>query len=395
MAASTNLAVSSALSSLCNGAGYGRQRTSGGIFTCSTSDAFIKCGGENPQQITGSRLNSPWQRVFPRRLSVTMALDAGKEVSAGSGVDTEQWSIPQTIEEAIEQASGAVQRALASGKKRQQLQLLLPVDQRQFNYLDTEPRDYPCGIGAEYLACVKMVGKIFQTISPSADKVETRRIGEVDNEMDPVGLVYPADKSIAAVVFPIAESLKQIRSLASSDENRPLLLINPQWRNSGQVVSDFGFGPWRRQAEEFVNSFEIVYTLTEQRVGEASNVTSSSGGVVRILKCYPGSWQVHLMLLDGKSEVVGVFPSQPTYKAVEDAVREGRKLNPWKSPPRIPGGSEPAPPPLPKSLSGALSDEQIEAMDTAEVRRALLALNLPSSGRMSTLKQRLKEAQQN
>lgn len=101
------------------------------------------------------------------------------------------------------------------------------------------------------------------------------------------------------------------------------------------------------------------------------------------------------MLLDGKSEVVGVFPSQPTYKAVEDAVREGRKLNPWKSPPRILGGSEPAPPPLPKSLSGALSDEQIEAMDTAEVRRALLALNLPSSGRMSTLKQRLKEAQQN
>ena len=37
-------------------------------------------------------------------------------------------------------ASGAVQRSLASGKKRQKLQLLLPVDQRQFNYLDTEPR---------------------------------------------------------------------------------------------------------------------------------------------------------------------------------------------------------------------------------------------------------------
>lgn len=34
-----------------------------------------------------------------------MALDAGKEVSAGSGVDTEQWSIPQTIEEAIEQVT--------------------------------------------------------------------------------------------------------------------------------------------------------------------------------------------------------------------------------------------------------------------------------------------------
>jgi hypothetical protein len=55
-----------------------------------------------------------------------------------------------------------------------------------------------------------MVAKILQAVSPSADKVEVRRIGEVDNEMDPVGLVYPADKSIAAVVFPIAESLKQV-----------------------------------------------------------------------------------------------------------------------------------------------------------------------------------------
>jgi hypothetical protein len=71
-------------------------------------------------------------------------------------------------------------------------------------------RDYPCGIGEEYLACVKKVAKILQAVSPSADKVEVRRIGEVDNEMDPVGLVYPADKSIAAVVFPISESLKQV-----------------------------------------------------------------------------------------------------------------------------------------------------------------------------------------
>lgn len=50
-----------------------------------------------------------------------------------------------------------------------------------------------------------------------------------------------------------------------------------------------------RQAEEFVNRFENTYTLIEQRVGEASNVTSSSGGVVRILKCYPGDWQVRLV----------------------------------------------------------------------------------------------------
>ncbi|KAG0576040.1 hypothetical protein KC19_5G050400 [Ceratodon purpureus] len=393
MAAASSLAASSAFSSLCIRGSSERHECVRGLFTSSPSECkFVRYAGwAIPQRGVRGRLNPLWRRLS----SPVKALDAGKETSAVSGVDGQQtWPIPQTIEEAIEQASGAVQRALSSGKRRQKLQLLLPVDQRQFNYLDTEPRDYPCGIGEEYLACAKMVGKILQAVSPSA-KIEVRRIGEVDNEMDPVGLVYPSNKSIAAVVFPIAESLKQVRAIASKEENRPLLMINPQWRSSGQVVSDFGFGPWRRQAEEFVNSFENTYTLIEQRVGEASNVTSSSGGVVRILKCYPGDWQVHLMSSDGTDAVIGVFPAQPTYKEIETAVKEGRIRNPWKAAPRILGGSEPAPPPLPKSLSGALSDAQIEAMDTAEVRRALMALNLPSSGRMSTLKERLKEAQRN
>ncbi|CAK9193175.1 unnamed protein product [Sphagnum jensenii] len=305
------------------------------------------------------------------------------------------WPNPQTMEEAVKQAGEAVQRAIASGKQRQKLQLLLPVDQRQFNYLDTEPRDYPCGIRDEFIACSKMIAAMFKSMSPLGDKDEvlTRRIGEKDNEMDPVGLLYPADKSIAAIVFPIAETLKQVRSLASSDESRPLLLVNPQWRLAGQVVSDFGFGPWRRQAEEFVDTFETTYTLIEQRVGEASNVTSSSGGVVRILKCFPGDWQVYLMAADGTSEMIGVFPAQPIYKDLEKLVSEARKRIPWKAPPRILGGSEPPPPPLPSSLSGALSEAQIEEMDVQAVRRALMALNLPSSGRLATLKDRLKEAQ--
>jgi hypothetical protein len=63
-------------------------------------------------------------------------------------------------------------------------------------------------------------------------------------------------------------------------------------QNSRTLCSDYQCVD--RQAEEFVSSFENTYTLTEQRVGEASNVTSSSGGVVRVLKCYPGNWQVRL-----------------------------------------------------------------------------------------------------
>ncbi|KAG6546740.1 hypothetical protein Mapa_011929 [Marchantia paleacea] len=298
---------------------------------------------------------------------------------------------PQTIEEAISQARGAVQKAIADGLVRQQVQFLLPVDQRQFNYLDTEPRDYACGIREEFQACCKVVTGMFKEMTGN-EEIVSRRIGEAENEQDPVGLLYPASKSVAAIIFPIAETLKQVRSLAEK-ERAPLLIVNPQWRSSGQVVSDFGFGPWRRQAEEFVKTFEKTYVLLELRVGEASNIVYGTGGVVRILKCYPRNWEVYLMAWDGTSELISDTPTQPSYRDLEQLVTEARKRIPWKAPPRILGGSEPAPPPLPASLSGALSVEQIDEMDVTAVRRALMALGLPSSGRLSTLKERLIEAQ--
>ncbi|EFJ07225.1 hypothetical protein SELMODRAFT_429956 [Selaginella moellendorffii] len=301
---------------------------------------------------------------------------------------------PQTLEDSIDQAREAIQRAVDDGKKTQQLELLLPVNQREFNFLDTEPRDYPCGVGEEFQACSKMVTAIFRGMQEGGQALDSRRIGEVENEMDPVGLIYPSSKTIAAVVFPIAETLNQIRSLVKSDPTRPLLLVNPQWKASGQVVSDFGFGPWKRKAEEFLENFERVYSLIEQRIGEASNVTSSStGGVVRLLKCYSYDWHVYLMSWDGNSELLGKFPNQPTYKELESLVSQARKAMPWKAPPRMLGGSEPAPPPLPKSLSAPLTADEIDAMEAAAVRRALIALGQPSSGRISTLRERLKEAQ--
>lgn len=52
-----------------------------------------------------------------------------------------------------------------------------------------------------------------------------------------------------------------------------------------------------RQAEEFLNTFESTYILLEQRIGEASNVVGGgSGGVVRLLKCFPEDWHVSIKL---------------------------------------------------------------------------------------------------
>ena len=43
------------------------------------------------------------------------------------------------------------------------------------------------------------------------------------------------------------------------------LLVNPQW-TSGNLVSDFGIGPWRRRNEDFVASFEQTYVLKQMRI---------------------------------------------------------------------------------------------------------------------------------
>ena len=72
---------------------------------------------------------------------------------------------------------------------------------------------------------------------------------------------------------------------------------------------------------------------------------------------------------------------------------QARKTIPWKAAPRMLGGSEPAPPPLARSLSEPLSDDEIDVMDKAELRRALMALDLPSSGKVESLRERLKDAQ--
>ena len=36
---------------------------------------------------------------------------------------------------------------------------------------------------------------------------------------------------------------------------------------SAQVISDFGFGPWRKAADDFLATFQPTYVLKERRVG--------------------------------------------------------------------------------------------------------------------------------
>ena len=88
-----------------------------------------------------------------------------------------------------------------------------------------------------------------------------------------------------------------------------LIVVNPQWKTQGQLVSEFGIGPWKKANEEFLATFEPSYSLFEQRIGAPSSVNLArgsryeSGGVLRTQRCFPGPYEVHAMAPNGVSQV--------------------------------------------------------------------------------------------
>lgn len=59
------------------------------------------------------------------------------------------------------------------------------------------------------------------------------------DEMERIGMWQ--NEAMAAVVFPSAETLPELRRL-DAEQQRLLLIFNPQWQTTGQLVSDFGWG---------------------------------------------------------------------------------------------------------------------------------------------------------
>lgn len=40
-----------------------------------------------------------------------------------------------------------------------------------------------------------------------------------------------------------------------------------------------------------------------------------SGGVIRLLRCYPGPWEAHAMAANGSSQLLEASDTEPGYKA--------------------------------------------------------------------------------
>lgn len=212
------------------------------------------------------------------------------------------YPLPGTAEETAQQARGAVQRAWEAGIKRQRVELLLPLIGA------TDLDDWPGGVRQQFKAVLPMVESMLDGLK-RCEGLEGRLSGEIWDQGDAVGAWL--GNAMNVIVFPTAETVKRARQLAQQQPDSLMLLVNPQWQ-SGQVVSDFGiFG--RKAAEEFVAGFEDVYCL---------KVYTISGDSIRILRCYPGEWQVHLVNeATGEAALVDTLQQRPDYRMLEALIR--------------------------------------------------------------------------
>eukprot|EP00877_Chromochloris_zofingiensis_P004360 jgi/Chrzof1/13925/Cz08g18030.t1 len=301
----------------------------------------------------------------------------------------------------VQQAAESVQQASAASRFRQHVEFLNPVNEKAINFLSTEAMDYPCSNMEEFRTLCNLTRQLCKVLFGSDVQLQTQRIDEGGLDGDLCAVITAAGSSKAvAVVWPTAEKLKDIKRLAEDASIQQLYIVNPLWKTEGNLVSEFGIGPWRKANEEFVATFEPSYQLFEQRIGAPSSINMAnnsryaSGGVVRVLRAYPGQYEVHVMASNGASQPIGAFPQKPSYRQLDDLIAQARKAkveifgvaaraSVMKAP-----ASEATEGSTSSSRMSFYSSDEVTQMEPQQLRRVLMNLGLPSAGTPVKLQQR-------
>lgn len=270
---------------------------------------------EQPSQENAGAARQPDGPVFTGEASAAVSgpealallkrsffLGAGASVSPDGGI---VFPLPMRREQCVAQAAGAALRAWEDGVRRQTLELLLP----QSNA--TADGGWPGGIRQQFRVALPMVEELLLKLK-QAEGLEGRITAEWLDEGDCVG-AWQSER-LAAVLFPSADALPAVQRIDDALSGKRLtLLLNPQWQPAGQVVSDFGFGRSRRAAERYIDSLEETYYLKRVRV---------LGDELRVLRCYPGQWQVHYIPPGGGTAVLlAAEEAKPTYQRLLELIK--------------------------------------------------------------------------
>jgi hypothetical protein len=91
-----------------------------------------------------------------------------------------------------------------------------------------------------------------------------------------------------------------------------LLMCNTAWNTEGtNLIDDLGFGPWRQANLDFIDKFEQTYSLQEYRI---------RGQTLRVLRAFPGAWQIWVLDGRGGVERIASQDAKPTFADLERAL---------------------------------------------------------------------------
>ncbi len=188
-------------------------------------------------------------------------------------------SLPDSLEQAIEQAINAITAGLESGIS------CLSVDLR-FQELKTLAV-------AEYFAqyFTKRYGANWSAIFADAGSAALAQRDWVDVTMNARRInegraaIRPEDQAVL-LISPTSMEVEQVEKLLELAGDRPVVLLNPRLENA-----EVGVGlAARRMRERFVNRFEVGYYLQPLPLGA-------------VWRCYPQGWQVWQQLADSDGNV--------------------------------------------------------------------------------------------
>lgn len=200
-------------------------------------------------------------------------------------------AIPNSIEEATEQAKAAVQAALANGVNRLQVEMVIPE-------LTHQP------IAEQFLESFQ--SQQFKVLFPDAGAAALARrdwnnpdftirgLGELANPVEP-------DDDLYLVINPSSVEVALVESLCNEATDRPVILINPQLED----VAVVGIGYAARQIRErFLSQIETCYYI---RPLDAAAV----------YRCYPGPWQIWKETAPNQYEWLADLPNRPSGEDIE------------------------------------------------------------------------------
>ncbi len=236
--------------------------------------------------------------------------------------------LPNSLEEAVEQAKQATQAALADGYKLIQIELVFPE-------IELEAQS----IAQQLIPVLEESGSQLKVLFPDTGAAALARrdwgqtsfrVSDIGTSRSPVDSRVQDDDQQFLVVSPSPVEVSQVEKLSQLAGDRPVILLNPRLED----VAIIGIGYAARQLRErLINKIESCYYLRPLE-GAA------------LYRCYPSMWEIWLEI-DGQYQLIAQQPTKPVGDELDQILAQA-----------IPGSDEPSTQPVQRPKKGVLSGLQ-------------------------------------